>query len=239
MALLTVKNLAIGYETGIVADDISFELNAGDYLCIVGENGSGKTTLMKTLLGLKKPVRGEILSGEGLKRTEIGYLPQQTVIQKDFPASVREVVLSGCLGKSGWKPFYSKEDRESARRNMERMGIASFADRCYRELSGGQQQRVLLARALCAAERVLLLDEPVSGLDPKVTTEMYELIRELNQEGIAIIMISHDIGASIMYATHILHIGRHVWFGRRDDYLQSRTGKAFLGGEEDAEEWNS
>ena len=239
MALLTVKNLAIGYETGIVADDISFELNAGDYLCIVGENGSGKSTLMKTLLGLARPVSGQIITGEDLKRNEIGYLPQQTLIQRDFPASVREVVLSGCLAGSGWSPFYRKEQRETAERNMRRMGIGDLADCCYRELSGGQQQRVLLARALCATERILLLDEPVSGLDPKVTTEMYELIRRLNQEGIAIIMISHDIGASIMYSTHILHIGREIWFGKRDEYVQSRAGRAFLSGEEDAEAWNS
>jgi zinc transport system ATP-binding protein len=228
MALLTVKDLSLGYDNRTIAEDLNFTVNAGDYLCIVGENGSGKSTLMKTLLHLQPPIKGEIIPGDGLKNNEIGYLPQQTVVQRDFPASVREIVLSGCQSRCGLRPFYNKEEKALAAENMKRMRITDLADRCYRELSGGQQQRVLLARALCATRKVLLLDEPVSGLDPKVTAEMYELIKELNDEGITIIMISHDIAAAIRYATNILHIGSSVFFGTKEEYLESETGKFFL-----------
>ncbi|MBQ9060008.1 MAG: metal ABC transporter ATP-binding protein [Firmicutes bacterium] len=231
MALLQVENLAVGYESAPVVQDINFSLDPGDYLCIVGENGSGKSTLMKTLLGLQDPLAGRVRIGEGLEKNEIGYLPQQTQIQKDFPASVREVVLSGCQAKAGLRPFYKHSDKETAARNMERMGITALADRCYRDLSGGQQQRVLLARALCAAEKILLLDEPVSGLDPIVTAEMYQLIHKLNEEGIAIIMISHDIDEAFAFASHILHISDHVFFGTKEEFLTSAEGRRFTGWE--------
>ena len=225
MTMLTVRDLSFGYDSHAIISNLNFTVNAGDYLCIVGENGSGKTTLMKTLLGLREPIRGEIIPGDGLRHNEIGYLPQQTVVQKDFPASVREIVLSGCQGRCGLRPFYNKAEKQLAEENMKRMGISDLAGSCYRELSGGQQQRVLLARALCATRKILLLDEPVSGLDPKVTSEMYEVIRTLNQEGVTIIMISHDIAAAVKYASHILHIGSHVFFGTRDQYLESEARK--------------
>ena len=228
MALLSIQNLTVGYETGAVAENLSFTVNAGDYLCIVGENGSGKTTLMKTLLGLRDPLGGEIVPGDGLQRGEIGYLPQQTIVQRDFPASVREIVLSGCQARVGFRPFYGKKEKALAEEAMERMGITELKERCYRELSGGQQQRVLLARALCATRKLLLLDEPVSGLDPVVTAELYELISGLSRDGITIIMISHDISAAVQYATHILHIGREVFFGTKEEYLHSDIGRFFL-----------
>ena len=228
MSLLTIQNLSLGYDSHAIVEGLDFSVNAGDYLCIVGENGSGKTTLMKTLLGLKDPVGGGILMGDGLKKNEIGYLPQQTIVQKDFPASVREIVLSGCQGRCGRRPFYNKEEKQLAESNMERLGILPLARRSYRDLSGGQQQRVLLARALCATRKLLLLDEPASGLDPKVTAEMYSLIADLNREGIAIIMISHDIAAAVKYASHILHIGTTVFYGTRDEYLESDAGKFFI-----------
>ncbi|MBQ7536478.1 MAG: ATP-binding cassette domain-containing protein, partial [Stomatobaculum sp.] len=192
----------------------------GDYLCIVGENGSGKTTLMKTLLRLRTPMGGKIIMGDGVKENEIGYLPQQSEMQKDFPASVTEIVLSGCQGRCGLRPFYNQEEKKLAADAMEKMGITALSKRCYRELSGGQQQRVLLARALCAAQKILLLDEPVSGLDPVVTADMYDLIRRLNRSGITIIMISHDIRAALKDASHILHIGGTVFFGTKDAYLE-------------------
>lgn len=230
MAQLTCQNLSLGYDAKIILRDLSFSVHAGDYLCIVGENGSGKSTLMKTILGLQAPIRGEVLTGDGLKPNEIGYLPQQTVVQKDFPASVREIVLSGCQGRCGLRPFYNREEKRIASQAMEKMGISELEKRCYRELSGGQQQRVLLARALCATRKVLLLDEPVSGLDPRVTAEMYRLIEGLNREDrITIIMISHDVAAAVSYASHILHIGKTVFFGTRQDYLQSESGRAFTG----------
>ena len=238
MALLTVRDLSLGYDAHSILEGLNFSVNAGDYLCIVGENGSGKTTLMKTLLNLQQPLRGEILIGDGLKKNEIGYLPQQTVVQRDFPASVREIVLSGCQGRCGLRPYYNKEEKQLAEENMQRMGISDLADRCYRELSGGQQQRVLLARALCATRKVLLLDEPVSGLDPRVTAEMYGLIRDLNREGVTVIMVSHDVGAAVRYATHILHIGHtgsRIFFGTKEEYLKSEAGKYFLAQQEGSE----
>ena len=231
MAQLTCQNLTVGYDGRAVLQGLHFEVNAGNYLCIVGENGSGKSTLMKTILGLQTPISGTILTGDGLRKNEIGYLPQQTQAQKDFPASVREIVLSGCQGRCGSRPFYSKEEKGLAEENIGKMGIGSLAKRCYRELSGGQQQRVLLARALCATRKMLLLDEPVSGLDPRVTAEMYGLIETLNrEEGITVMMISHDISAALKYASHILHIGDSVFFGTKADYLQSPQGKVFDSG---------
>ena len=228
MALLTARSLSLGYDGDSILDDLSFTVNPGDYLCIVGENGSGKSTLMKTILGLTDPVSGEIVAGDGLRKNEIGYLPQQTIVQRDFPASVFEIVISGCQGRMGLRPFYNKEEKALAKENMELMGIYDLADSCYRELSGGQQQRVLLARALCATRRILLLDEPVSGLDPKVTAEMYSLIAALNRDGITVIMISHDIYAAMQYASHILHIGDTVFFGTKEEYMTTDIGRTFF-----------
>ena len=228
MAQLICQNLSVGYDGKAVLQDLSFEVSAGDYLCIVGENGSGKSTLMNTILGLQNPIGGKVLTGDGLRKNEIGYLPQQTQVQKDFPASVREIVLSGCQGYCGIRPFYSKSEKRLVEENIKKMQIENLSKCCYRELSGGQQQRVLLARALCATRKILLLDEPVSGLDPKVSAQMYELIEKLNREdGITVIMISHDIGAAIRYASHILHIGDSVFFGTKNEYLQSPQGSLF------------
>lgn len=236
MSLISCEDLSIGYDSKAVAEHISFSVDQGDYLCIVGENGSGKSTLMKTLLHLMHPLSGKLTFGNELHQNEIGYLPQQTVVQKDFPASVWEIVLSGCQAKPGFHPFYSREDKERARGNLKRMGMDSFSKRCYRELSGGQQQRVLLARALCASEKILLLDEPVAGLDPKVTQDLYQLIQQLNEEGMTIVMISHDIDAAVEYASHILHVGKKLFFGTKEEYQNSEIGKLFLlkvGGEEE------
>jgi zinc transport system ATP-binding protein len=221
MPQLTCENLALGYEGKAVVSGISFTVNAGDYLCVIGENGSGKSTLMKTLLKLKTPMSGQIVKGDGLAPNEIGYLPQQTAVQKDFPASVREVVRSGFLNRCGLRPFYSQAEKKMADENMEKLGITPLAKRCYRELSGGQQQRALLARALCATRKILLLDEPAAGLDPAASADMYDLIAGLNAEGVSIIMISHDIEAAVKYASHILHIGRQPFFGTKAEYLTS------------------
>ena len=236
MSLLDIRKLSLGYDSNVILRDLSFTVNKGDYLCIVGENGSGKSTLMKTLLSLQPPLGGQIVKGDGLLTNEIGYLPQQTSIQRDFPASVSEIVLSGCQARCSIRPFYSREEKKLAEENMERLGISGLSRRCYRELSGGQQQRVLLARALCATRKLLLLDEPVSGLDPKVTAEMYDIIKKLNNDGITIIMISHDIAAAVRFASHILHIGESVFFGTRDEYLSSEKGKIFLSAEGGASE---
>lgn len=230
MAQLTCQDLSLGYDGKEILHKLHFAVNAGDYLCILGENGSGKSTLMKTILGLLPPLSGKILTGDGLLPNEIGYLPQQTVVQKDFPATVWEIVLSGVEGQCGLRPFYTKEEKKRAAENIERMGLTPLSKRCYRELSGGQQQRVLLARALCATKKMLLLDEPVSGLDPKVTREMYQLIEALHRDGITVIMISHDITAALTYASHILHIGGHVFYGTKEEYLASGQPGSFAEG---------
>ena len=237
MPQLSCKDLTLGYEGTAVISGLSFDVNAGDYLCIVGENGSGKSTLMKAILKLKSPLSGQITTGDGLGAREIGYLPQQTAAQKDFPASVREVVLSGCLNRCGIRPYYNRREKKMAEEKMERFGISHLARRCYRELSGGQQQRALLARALCATSRVLLLDEPAAGLDPNAAAEMYALTKDLNDSGITIIMISHDISASAKYASHVLHIGGQaaLFFGTKEDYLNSDVGRQYarIGGEQE------
>ena len=235
MPQLICKDLSLGYEGHVVRQGVSFSVEKGDYLCIVGENGSGKSTLMKTVLGLQKPLGGTITFGDGLRNNEVGYLPQQTQVQRDFPATVWEIVLSGCQARTGGRPFYGKAEKELARQNMEKMRITEFAGRCYRELSGGQQQRVLLARALCATRKLLLLDEPVAGLDPKVTAEMYSLIEKLNREDqVTIIMVSHDIGAAVHYANKILHVGATMFFGSTEEYRRSAIGMRFLVEEGDA-----
>ena len=231
MPQIVCENASLGYDGKPIVTGLNFTVNAGDYLCIVGENGSGKSTLMKTILNLTPPLAGSIHM-EGLKPTQIGYLPQQTQVQRDFPASVLEIVLSGFQGQRGWRPFYTKEEKAAASANLKQHGREGFERRCYRELSGGQQQRVLLARALCATQKCLLLDEPISGLDPKATAQMYEIIEQLHREGITIIMISHDVGVALADATHILHIGKHLFFGTKESYLHSGIGQAFLSEEE-------
>ena len=231
MALIKSENLVLGYEGHVIVEDLNFTVNSGDYLCIIGENGSGKSTLMKTLLGLKSKMGGSLTFGDGLKKNQIGYLPQQTLTQRDFPASAFEVVISGCLNRSGLRPFYTALQKETARYNMQLLGITELSGRCYRELSGGQQQRVLLARALCASSKLLILDEPVSGLDPKVTAEMYSIIEHLNSCGVTVVMVSHDIEAATKYASHILHISQKpLFFGTNDEYLESDVFKTFSEG---------
>lgn len=231
MAQITCSGLSFAYDGQTVLSDINFSIDAGAYLCIVGENGSGKTTLMRGILGLKAPSKGSI-AFDGIKPTEIGYLPQQTQIQRDFPASVREVVLSGRINSMSGRLFYNAEDKAAAQANMERLGIEDIAERSYLELSGGQQQRVLLARAMCATKKLLLLDEPVTGLDPVAANEMYNLIKLINLcDSTSVIMISHDIHAAVRYATHILHLGhRQLFFGTAAEYRESDLARRFVGG---------
>ena len=228
MAQIVCRDASLGYDGEIVTKNISFEVNSGDYLCIVGENGSGKSTLIKAILQLIKPVSGSVEICGGLTPSQIGYLPQQTEIQQDFPAFVREVVISGCsAAKRGI--FFGKAAKSLAESNMRRMGIEQLAGKSLRDLSGGQRQRVFLARALCAAKDILLLDEPVAGLDPKVTAELYEILAELNRlDKMTVVMVSHDISAALRYATHILHIGdRQLFFGTAEEYRASDIGKMF------------
>ena len=227
------KDVTLGYENKVVAKNLNFKIDQGDYLCVVGENGTGKSTLIKTLLGLIKPLNGEVIANvQGKNHKGVGYLPQQTQAQKDFPASVWEVVLSGVLNNDHRCPFYNKKDKAEAEKNMEKLNILDLKKRCYRELSGGQQQRVLLARALCATDSVLILDEPVTGLDPAASMEFYETIKDLNKkENVTIIMVSHDIKNALNYATHILHLEQeNDFFGTVEEYKKSDVSNMFLGG---------
>lgn len=224
MTQITCRDLTIGYGSRIILKHLNFTVNEGDYLCIIGENGSGKSSLMRTILNLQNPINGQILYDHQIQQNGIGYLPQQTSRQKDFPASVREIVLSECDRRSGFHPFYHASDKKKAVTAMQQLKITHLAHRCYRELSGGQQQRVLLARALCATKKILFLDEPVSGLDPEVTADFYALIRHLNRrEGITILMISHDLQATAADATHILHLGTPFFYGLASDYFHSEV----------------
>lgn len=230
MSYFSLNKIGFSYEGKVVLEDIHFSVEKGDYLCIVGENGAGKSTLLKGILGLKKPNEGEIILGDGLKRQDIGYLPQQTEAQKDFPASVYEVVESGCLNKLSLFPFYRKEDKKRVEDALRFLNIENLRKSCYRELSGGQQQRVLLARALCAGSKLLILDEPVAGLDPKAQTELYDLIDRLNKElKITIIMVSHDVKEIVQRAKHILHLAhKQLFFGEAEKYRESELGKNFV-----------
>lgn len=220
MTRLSCHDLVLGYEQNIIVQNLNFSLEEEDYLCIIGENGTGKSTLMKGILGLHPPLSGNIVWGAGLSQRDVGYLPQQTAAQKDFPASVEEIVRSGCQARCGLRPFYNKAEKKLAEEKMERMHITQFRKRPYRALSGGQQQRVLLARALCASQKILLLDEPVSGLDPKVTAELYETIADLHKDGMSILMISHDMESAIAYSTKILQLGQPGFFGTKEEYLK-------------------
>lgn len=216
---LECRDLTVGYDGKAILKNINFSVEEGEYLSIVGENGSGKSTLMRTLLRLQQPLSGEVILGNGLNREEIGYLPQQTVIQKDFPASVREIVLSGCQNQLGLRPFYNRKEKSYAEAILNKLQITDLAEQCYRELSGGQKQRVLLARALCATKKMLLLDEPVAGLDPKAAKEMYYLIQKINrEENITVIMISHDIQIAVNYASHVMKIGPNIFYGTSEEY---------------------
>ena len=230
--LIECRDVSLGYEDRTVWEHLDFAVHSGDYLCIVGENGSGKSTLLKSLLGLLKPQSGTITMVSSLRSGAIGYLPQQTKAQKDFPATVSEVVLSGFLSAKRWRFFYSGTEKAQALMNMGKLGILELKDRCYRELSGGQQQRVLLARALCAAGELLILDEPVTGLDPAAAQDLYRTLHYLNKsEGIAIVMVTHDLQNALRYAGTILHAGQHQWFcGSVEEYLSSPYGKRFGGG---------
>lgn len=226
MSILTCNHVTLGYDGVEILSDINFAVGKDTYLCVIGENGAGKSTLIKGILGLVRPMSGRIETGDGLRHSEIGYLPQQTQIQKDFPASVYEVVISGRINSMGLRPFYSANDKETAEEKLELLGIADLRNRSYQELSGGQQQRVLLARALCATRRLLLLDEPVSGLDPVAQNDMYELIARINKEQeIAIIMVSHDLPAAMKYSNHILHLShKQLYFGKTREYVTGEDG---------------
>ena len=235
MSAVSVSDVTLSYDNLTVAEHVSFDVEFGDYVCIVGENGTGKSTLLKTIVGIHQPKSGHILFDCDIRNGDIGYLPQQTVVRDDFPASVGEIVLSGCLGLLGKRPFFGAEERRIADKNMDLLGLSDLKKTSFRELSGGQRQRVLLAKALCCARKILVLDEPVTGLDPLVTADMYSILRLINGEGVTIIMVSHEIGEAVKQASKILHLKHGVeFYGKTEDYLKSSVGKLFTGGGSDA-----
>ena len=227
--LLVCRDVSLGYEGQSVLTHLDLTVRAGDYLCIVGDNGSGKSTLLRGLLGLLQPLSGTIERSPELRRGAVGYLPQQTRAQRDFPATVYEVVLSGCLNRRGMGFFYTAAQKSAALMNLGKLGVLELKDQCYRDLSGGQQQRVLLARALCAASRLLILDEPITGLDPAAAQDLYKTLSYLNRrEGMAVVMVTHDLKAALQSARTVLHIGRSSYFcGTAEDYLRSPQGRRF------------
>lgn len=231
MSYLICENVSFAYEDQTVVSGLNFRVDAGDYLCIIGENGTGKTTLMRGLLGLKKPSGGRIVMGDGLRAAEIGYVPQQDAVQKDFPASVYEVVRSGCLNRRGLRPGYGLQEKKRALHSLEVLHIMDLKEKSFQELSGGQRQRVLLARSLCATSRLLLLDEPTTGLDPVAVDELYGLLEELNtKHGLTVIMVSHAIREAVERSSHILHLSREgYFFGTAQEYLDSSYGNRFMG----------
>ena len=228
MALIALKDVTIAFEGTVAVDHVSLAVEKGDYLVVLGENGSGKSTLMRAMLGLVKPRGGQIVYGDGLMKNQIGYLPQQTAAQRDFPASVEEVVISGCVNHMGSRFFFNKSDRDKAEANMALLDVAAFRKKSYRTLSGGQQQRVLLARALCATDALILLDEPVTGLDPASTQELYDVIRDLNQKhGVAVVVVSHDVRGALRDAKHVAVMDRGMDFsGTVEEYEAQYMNKA-------------
>lgn len=232
MTLIRCNDVTLGYEGVTAVSHLSFTVEEGDYLCIIGDNGTGKSTLMRAILGLKRTSGGTVSYEAGLRQNQIGYLAQQTEVQKDFPASVWEVVLSGCLNRKGIVPLYTPGDKKRAVAAMETLSIVNLKNKCYRELSGGQQQRVLLARALCAADRLFALDEPTTGLDPNMTTEFFAFMQRLNQtKGTAVVMVTHDTHCAVKYAKHILQLtAADYFFGTKEEYLDSAIGRKYIGG---------
>lgn len=233
MAQLRCENISVGYEDGIVVSDVSFELNRGDYVCIVGENGAGKSSLLKGILGLAKIQGGKLEYGDGMSRADVGYLPQQKDYQKNFPATVKEVVMSGFLNKMGLRPYYNRAEKAKAMEILSDFGMSDYVRASFGSLSGGQKQRVLLARAMCATDKLLLLDEPTTGLDPVATEELYELLKRLNREKkTTILMVSHDLNKAVSDAGLILHVNKRSgcgYFGPADKYLDSEAARHFLG----------
>ena len=232
MRLLECNSLSLGYPGRLLAKNLSFSLETGQCLCVLGENGAGKSTLVRTILHLQPPLDGKICLYEGISSRDIGYLPQTTAIPTDFPATVEEVVLTGTLARRGWHPFYGRKEKEQAQRQISRLGLAELRKCSFRDLSGGQRQRTLLARALCAAKHLLLLDEPVAGLDPAIQTEFYKLIRSLREEdGMGIFMVSHDIRSAVEQATHILHLSSTPFYGTQKEYLATSQWRSLSGGD--------
>lgn len=234
MNLIECKNLSIGYNEKAICKDISFTVEKGDYVCIIGENGCGKSTLLKTILGLNKSISGKIKFDNNFNKNQIGYLPQQSEMQRDFPAVVKEIVMSGFINKMGFRPFYNKSEKEKGLKLMTQLNIIDYKNKSYKDLSGGQQQKVLLARALCATDELLVLDEPTNGLDMRSIKAFYDIIYRLNQEnGITILMVTHNLDKVIDRATKIIYLkNTQVFMGNKEEFLASEYGKNYAGSKE-------
>lgn len=233
MSIFECKKLTVGYGDKVVCKDINFAVEKGQYVCIMGENGSGKSTLVKTILGLQKNLSGKVTFDKNFKRNRVGYLPQQNDLQKDFPATVNEIVLSGFLNSMGLRPYYKKSEKDKAKEVMDYLGIEDFGKRSFRELSGGQQQRVLLARALCATDEILFLDEPTNALDSRSINRFYKLLKDLNDAGMTIVMVSHNVDKVLEYSSHIVYLKNTMLFaGTKSDFEKTDIAKSIKVGEE-------
>lgn len=220
MSLIELENVSLGYERHVVLKNLNLKISEGDFICVVGPNGSGKSTLIKGILGLIKPLKGKI-KYNGLRQNFIGYMPQETKVDANFPASVMEIVLSGTLNSIGFKPFYTKEMKELALKNLKILGIENLKNKSFADLSGGQRQKVLLARSLSATSKLLILDEPSNNLDTKSKETLYKVVKELNQNGITIIMITHDLDHDNLLGNKILSLREdNIFYGSTDAFVR-------------------
>lgn len=222
MPLIEFKDLCIGYEHKVIIKNINLEINDGEYVCVFGDNGVGKTTFLKTILGLIPPLSGSIIIEDTFNKKEVGYLPQRMQLKPEFPASCFEIVLSGCVNRLKIWPFYRKSHRDLAIEKMKLLGVANLKDKPFRVLSGGQQQRILLARALCATDRLLILDEPFTGLDYHAAKSLYDLLEKINKQlNVTIIVVSHFMEDILAYSTKVVHLSKEeVFCGTPEQYVQ-------------------
>ena len=221
MSLIEIRNLSLGYDKDIILKHVNLDIEENDFICIVGPNGSGKSTLVKGILGLIKPIKGKV-KYNGLKQNFIGYMPQETKVDANFPASVFEIVLSGTLNSEKYKMFYTKSQKETAMNNMKLLGIEKLKNKSFCDLSGGQRQKVLLARSLSATTKLLILDEPSNNLDSKSKSELYKTIIDLNKNhGITVIMITHDLDHDNLIGNKILSLRENdIFFGSVDEFIR-------------------
>lgn len=220
-SLIEVKNLTLGYGSHVVLKNLNFKIDDGDFVCVVGPNGSGKSTLIKGILGLIKPIKGNV-KFNNLKQNFIGYMPQETVVDKNFPASCYEIVLSGTLNRLGFISFYTDNEKKIANESLKLLGISDLKDKNFCDLSGGQRQKVLLARSLCATSKLLILDEPSNNLDSKSKKDLYNIVSDLNKNrGITVIMITHDLDHNNLIGNKILSLREDdVFYGETNEFIR-------------------
>lgn len=234
--IIELHNIFVGYKDLIVLEDISINIPRGSFLAVVGPNGGGKTTLIKTILGLIKPgsgtvnVFGKPAYCQGGNRKKIGYVPQVLSIDANFPIHAKDVVLMGRYGRIGLLKNPALKDKKIAKETMDKIGILELADKPIGRLSGGQRQRVFLARALANEPEILFLDEPTTGIDVPSTEGLYELLHKLHNEGITIIIVSHDIGVVASYVDTIACLNKRlIAHGRPEEVINPENLEKMYG----------